>query len=330
MRRCINCVLPETFPGIVFNEDGICNSCLAFKGRKHLQQAKLRYKQKFENLINQYQNQSDYDCLMAYSGGKDSTFTLSVLKEKYGLNILAVTFDNGFISPVALRNIGKVVENLAIDHMIMKPRIDILKKIFIESSKNGLYSNKTIERASTICTTCMGLVKFISLKIALEKNIPFITYGWSPGQAPIAASIFKNNPTMLKQMQGSFQKPLQNIVGESINSYFLDIKDYEENKNFPYNISPLAFLEYNEEAIYKTIRKMGWQKPGDTDANSTNCLLNSLGNVNHKERYGFHPYTSELSKLVREGYLNREIAICKLETTADPIILQIVEQKLYN
>jgi len=287
MKRCINCVLPDTFPGVTFNEDGICNSCLAFKGRKHLQQAKQRYEQKFENLINQYQKQSSYDCLMAFSGGKDSTFTLSVLKEKYGLSILAVTFDNGFISPVAHRNIGKVVEKLAIDHMVMKPRFDILKKIFIESSKNGLYPNKTIARASTICTTCMGLVKFISLKLALEKNIPFIAYGWSPGQAPITASIFKNNPTMLKQMQGSIQKPLQNIVGKNINSYFLNIKDYEENKNFPYNISPLAFWEYNEATIYKTIKKLGWQKPGDTDANSTNCLLNSLVNVIHKSVMDF-------------------------------------------
>ncbi|MBC8184864.1 hypothetical protein H8E88_27550 [candidate division KSB1 bacterium] len=330
MKRCTNCVLPETFPGITFNDDGVCNSCLAFKGQEHLQQTKQRYEQKFEDLVNEYKNQSSYDCLMAYSGGKDSTFTLTVLKEKYGLNILAITFDNGFISPVALRNIGKVVENLDVDHIIMKPRFDILKKIFIESGNNGLYSQKTLARASTICTTCVGLVKFISLKIALEKQIPFITYGWSPGQTPISASIFKNNPTMLKQMQESIQKPLQNIVGKKINNYFLDRNDFENNNNFPYNISPLAFLEYDEATIYKRIKELGWQSPGDTGANSTNCLLNALGNVIHKERYGFHPYASELSKLVREGYLSREIALLKLETPEDPLLVKMVEQKLYS
>ncbi|MBL7095923.1 hypothetical protein ISS22_18405 [candidate division KSB1 bacterium] len=330
MKRCTNCVLPETFPGITFNDDGVCNSCLAFKGQEHLQQTKQRYEQKFEDLVNEYKNQSSYDCLMAYSGGKDSTFTLTVLKEKYGLNILAITFDNGFISPVALRNIGKVVENLDVDHIIMKPRFDILKKIFIESGNNGLYSQKTLARASTICTTCVGLVKFISLKIALEKHIPFITYGWSPGQAPLSASIFKNNPTMLKQMQESIQKPLQNIVGKKINNYFLDRNDFENNNNFPYNISPLAFLEYDEATIYKRIKELGWQSPGDTGANSTNCLLNALGNVIHKERYGFHPYASELSKLVREGYLSREIALLKLETPEDPLLVKMVEQKLYS
>jgi hypothetical protein len=168
------------------------------------------------------------------------------------------------------------------------------------------------------------------LKIALEKKIPFITYGWSPGQAPITASIFKNNPAMLKQMQLVLQKPLEKIVGKNINSYFLDFKDFENNNSFPYNVSPLAFLEYDEEKIFDTIKKLGWQQPGDTDANSTNCMLNSLGNVIHKERYGFHPYAAELSKLVREGYLSRESALLKLETPEDPVVLKLVEQKLYN
>ena len=107
----------------------------------------------------------------------------------------------------------------------------------------------------------------------------------------------------------------------------MNINDFENKKNFPYNVSPLAFLEYDEATIFETVKKLGWQKPGDTDANSTNCLLNALGNVIHKERYGFHPYASELSKLVREGYLSRETALSKLEAEEDPLILKMVEYK---
>lgn len=328
MKRCTNCVLPETFPGITFNGQGICNFCQNYKGHGQLQQEKLKYKQKFENLLKQFQNQGCYDCLMAYSGGKDSTFTLSVLKKEYDLNIIALTFDNGFISPFALENIRKVVDNLGIDHILMKPRFDLLKKIFIESSKDELYTKKTLERASTICTSCMGLVKFISLKTAIEKRIPFIAYGWSPGQAPITASIFKNNPAMIKNMQQVIKEPLYKICGSNINNYFLDDKDFENSRNFPYNISPLAFLDYDEKKIFNTIKKLGWKMPEDTDANSTNCLLNAYANMIHKKRYNFHPYAFEMAKLVREGYLNRVEALSKLESGEDAKTIKYVQVKL--
>ena len=97
MKRCINCVLPETFPGIKFDEDGVCNFCRNFRGAKNLEERKLRYRQRFEKLIKEHKGRVAYDAIMSYSGGKDSTYVLSILKERYRLNVFAVTFDNGFI-----------------------------------------------------------------------------------------------------------------------------------------------------------------------------------------------------------------------------------------
>ena len=328
MKRCTNCVLPETFPGISFNDQGVCNHCQTYRGHDHLQEAKEKYRQKFEILLKQFKNHQPYDCLMAYSGGKDSTYTLYILKKEYGLNILALTFDNGFISPTATDNIRKVVENLNIDHITVKPRFDLIKRIFLESSKNDLYPPKAMERASSICTSCIGLIKFITLKTALEKNIPFIAYGWSPGQSPITASIFKNNPAMIKQMQNVIKEPLYKIAGNDINNFFLNDNDFENNKIFPYNVGPLAFWQYNENKIFDTIKKLSWEKPEDTDANSTNCLLNSYANYVHKKRFNFHPYAFEMAKLVREGYLDRDEALLKLEDEEDLNTIQNIQEKL--
>ena len=50
---------------------------------------------------------------------------------------------------------------------------------------------------------------------------------------------------------------------------------------FPYNIHPLAFLDYNEDKIVGEIKQLGWQMPDDTDSNSTNCLLNAFANDVH-------------------------------------------------
>jgi len=328
MKICKNCILPETFPGIRFDEEGVCNFCQDFKGKNSLAESKEKYRKKFEDLLEKYKGRNSYDCLMAYSGGKDSTYTLTLLRKKYNLKILALTFDNGFIPQVTFQNIRNVAENLGIDHLLFKPRFDLLKKIFLASIQSDLYSKKTLERASTICTSCMGLVKFSSLRTALEKNIPFIAYGWSPGQAPLSSSIFKNNKNMLKTMQNAIFNPLYKIAGEEIKPYFLDQHHFEKDSEFPYNISPLAFSEYDEGTIFKNMQDLGWKKPEETDPNSTNCLLNGFANLVHKEKFGFHPYSLELANLVREGYLDRQEALNRINAPEDSDTVDRVRRKL--
>ncbi len=288
-----------------------------------------KYRNRFEKLLAEKKTPGgEYDALMAYSGGKDSTYTMAVLKKEYDLNFLAMTLDNGFISPKSLDNTRKVVEGLGVDHIIYKPRLDTLSKLFSHSAEKDLYSRKGLERASTICTTCMGIVKFVALRFAIEGRIPFIIYGWSPGQAPVEASIFRNNPTMIRTMQEQFTGPMKKIVGNAINSYFLTDEHFATPERFPHNISPLAFLEYDEKEVFEQIKLLGWEKPDDTDPNSTNCLLNALGIDVHKKRFSFHPYAFELGGLVRSGYMDREEAISRLEEAPDKKIVEMIRKRL--
>jgi tRNA(Ile)-lysidine synthase TilS/MesJ len=265
---------------------------------------------------------------MCYSGGKDSTYTLAVLREKYKLNVLAVSFDNGFIPDQTMLNIRNVVENLCVDHIMIKPRFDVLARIFRYCAKSNVYSSKAMERSSAICTSCMGIIKYSVLRLAIEKNIPFIAYGWSPGQAPIHSSVLKNTPQMVRMMQEKLFNPLHQIVGDLIRPYFLEDKHFNGLGEFPYNINPLAFLDYNLEAIYKDSKRFGWIKPKDTDASSSNCLLNSFANVVHRQKFNFHPYAFEMANLVREGYIDRTTALIKLYQPENSQTIKIVTKKL--
>lgn len=329
MIRCTKCVLPETFPGITFNDQGVCHYCQQFKGLDKIEKEKEIYQCKFDELLAEYRGHGDYDCLMAYSGGKDSTYTLTILKEKYSLNILAITFDNSFLSEWTFENVRNVVEKLGVDHIYLKPRFDVLKKIFCECAKSNIYPSKALKRASVICTSCIGIVKFSILRMALDKGVPLIAFGWSPGQAPIKSSIMKNNSQMVKIMQKVTFEPLYGIVGAAIKPYFLEDK-YFENKayQFPYSISPLCFLEYNEKKIYNKIKQLGWKAPQDTDANSTNCLLNSFANAIHKEQFGFHPYVFETAGMVRDGILSRKQGLEKVTKEEDQNTIGKVKRKL--
>lgn len=306
----------------------MCNQCLDFKGVGSERAKQREFRQKFESLIKELKGSGTYDALICYSGGKDSTHTLSILKKKYGLNVLAISIDNGFVSNQAVKNIKTVVERLGVDHLFFKPRFDTLAKIFVHCSKTDIYSRKALERASSICTSCMAIVKYSTLRIALEKDIPFIAYGWSPGQAPVTSSIVKNNAHIVRMMQKSLYDPLYKIVGDEIKPYFLEEKHYVNHYRFPYYVHPLAFLGYNEAAVYRNIARLGWKPPDDTDPNSTNCLLNSFANIVHKQRLGFHPYALEMANLVREGYLDRDTALSRLNQPEDPGVVAMVKERL--
>ena len=220
------------------------------------------------------------------------------------------------------------MERLKIDHILFKPRFDILKKIFNECARHNIYPPKTLERASAICTSCMGIVKFSAMRLALEKNIPFIAFGWSPGQAPIESSIFKNNSAMAKSMQGVIFGPLHKVVGNDIKPYFLYEIFFNGSFDFPYNIHPLAFLEYDEALIYKEIAKLGWEPPSDTDANSSNCLLNWYANEVHRKSLGFHPYVFEIAGMIRKGVMSRGDGLKKLKTKVNRTTIDFVKSRL--
>jgi tRNA(Ile)-lysidine synthase TilS/MesJ len=328
LRVCSRCVLPETFPGIHFDSEGVCNFCTATGAADSHRKESTRFRRRFDELLKKYRGKGCYDAIMCYSGGKDSSYTLRILREDYDLRVLALTFDNGFVADQARRNIESVVERLGVDHVYFRPRFDVLSQVFRSCAVHDVFPLKTAERASMICTACMSILKFSALRIAVEKRIPFIAFGWSPGQAPITSSIMKNNPTMVMAMQKAVYDPLHRLVGDGIRPYFLEKEQFEDPERFPYNVHPLAFLDYSEEKIYRTISSLGWKVPEDVDANSTNCLLNSLGNVVHKQRFRFHPYAFELAGLVREGYLDRKEALERLQKQEEQAVVDRVKGKL--
>lgn len=328
MKRCRTCILPETFPGITFNEDGICNLCLEFKSHSQLESRKAAIRAEFDRLIEEHRGRGTYDCLVAYSGGKDSSFLLHLLAREYGLRLLALTMDNGFLSPQAEVNMHRVTQALRVDWVVIRPRSEMLRTIFKRSMEGPLFASKTAQRGSFICLSCIGLIKFLSLRYAIELHVPFLGFGWSPGQNSIRGALMKNTPPMIRSMQRATFEPLHAIVGDEIRPYFLEEKHFQNGTQFPYSVAPLIFTDYREEEIYSVIERLGWEHPQDTDANSSNCLLNALANQVHKQRFNFHPYDYELAQLVRAGHLSREEALARITSEENAAIVSQVAQQL--
>ena len=328
---CTRCILPETFPGIKFDDAGVCNYC--HRDEKALSAApkkKEEYRRRLDNLIADVRGKAPtYDAIMAYSGGKDSTYTLKLLKENYGIRIIALTFDNHFISPVSQTNIDTVTDNLGVDSIRIQPPWFVMKAMFRCTAETDIFPPPTLLRASSICTSCIGMVKSLVLKTALEMSIPLVAFGWSPGQAPIQSAIMKTNPALIRQNQSALKKALPEDIAEKTACYFIPESYYERFKeSFPTNIHPLAFFDYDEEAIKKTLYALGWKDPADTDTNSTNCLLNAFANYRHIERLQFHPYVWEIANMVRQGVVDRTEGIEKIYSDQNPDMVAYAKQRL--
>jgi len=328
---CARCILPDTFPGIKFNSNGICNHCMREeKAIKKAGEKKAAYRKRLDELIQTQRDKAPvYDVIVAYSGGKDSSYTLKLLKDRYDLKILAYTFDNHFTSPFAFKNIKNVTDRLQVDHIQVKPPWETGKHLFSLTAKKDIFPKTTLLRASSICTTCIGMVKSIILKTALEMSIPLVAFGWSPGQAPIQSAIMKTNPDLNRQTQAAYLKAFPDETKKVINTYLVPDSYYEIYKDkFPYNIHPLAFFDYNEEKIKRELETIGWKIPSDTDTNSSNCLLNAYANHCHIIRNGFHPYVWEIANMVRQGIMDRNEGMEKIYTDQNKTMIKYAEEKL--
>ena len=316
MRICAQCVLPETFPGISFDSEGTCNFCRSAEDSLQDDQ-KRDLEKRFLAAIDRVRGTSPFDCIVAYSGGKDSSYLLDLLVTRYNLRILAVTFDNWFLSEMAFRNITAITRRLNVSHMLIRPPHDLMKGLFREASRRELYSRKSLERASTICTTCISFVRFSCLRTAIEKEIPFVIFAFNPGQVPTGAAFMQSNPGLLRNMQRLVYLRISAIAGDGARPYFLEERHLSATAKLPYIVNPFVFLSYREEAALARIRELGWCETLDTDANSTNCLLNRYAIWVHFQRYKFHPYAGEIASMVRKGLLDRDEGLRRLAPPED-------------
>ena len=311
--RCKKCLLTDKFPKIKFNEEGICNYCLHEEKSKKLAITDAeRLLNEIDEELNKVKGKNRYDALVLYSGGKDSTYTLKLAVEKYGLNVLAYTYDNGYLSEQARVNILNIVEELNCDHIFFKPK----RKAFIELSKivssNEIYPAQNKTRISDICQACINTININAVELALEKDIPFIIAGFTSGQIPKNSVVYEFKYNTIKEFRKNQDEKILQLGGNELDKFLSLPKKFESYEYFPRYINLLTVQELSENDIIEECKKIGWVKPKDVDGSSSNCKLNSFSNLLFLYKYGFHPYEQELSTLIRKNLLTREEGLAKL------------------
>jgi tRNA(Ile)-lysidine synthase TilS/MesJ len=300
---CSMCVLPETFPGIIIGEDGLCSYCRDTQEVPRIDPAQVL--QSALDIIHTSPNRS-YDCLFLYSGGKDSSMGLYTLVTKFKWRVAALTLDNGFTSDTAITNAQLVTSSLAVDHIIHKPARKVMNQLYSISLQEP-FSNETTKYSTSACGSCISVVLSAGAEIAMKEGVPLMAGGWTPGQ-------FTDNPlvpaSFIQAVCSRHFDPLLHRADELAADELKDeLRRYNSVSSYPHLFNPLYLERYDEHAILDLLGSLGWKQPKDTDSCSSNCCLNGFLVLDHLAKYGYHPYVYELAQHVRRGFMDRQAAI---------------------
>lgn len=123
LKRCTCCILPETFPFIHFDEQGVCNYCKNYQPKyKGLDPNTAKHD--FLQQIDKYRSQNGTpDVLVPFSGGRDSCYGLHLIKQEFGFNPITFTYDWGMVTDLARRNIARLCGQLGVQNILVSADI---------------------------------------------------------------------------------------------------------------------------------------------------------------------------------------------------------------
>jgi tRNA(Ile)-lysidine synthase TilS/MesJ len=326
---CKKCVLDSTTPGISISADtGLCQFCEHFTPLSS--EKKEEYRARMDTLLKSPPKQGKYDIIFALSGGVDSSYTLYRLKKEYPhLHILAVQFDNGFISDTALENAQKFCDLTKSTYMRLTLDPSLLQDTFSKAARStDAYPGSAKHRASDICNTCISIIKQKIIELAVTTKAPFIVFAFSPGQTD-APFVTLTKP-FLVWMRKLFDGNLKVMGVTERDAYLIDARLIQPGSPEPgvTIIHPFLVWDYNKPEFKKECIRLGWIDPGLNDHNSSNCLLNAFAIKNHLDKYHIHSYAYDLAALVRQGNMKREDAQKKLKVDVTDASIKEVQRKL--
>lgn len=119
------------------------------------------------SLLEQYRGKYAYDCIVPFSGGKDSTFTAWALVRQYQLKPLIVSFDHHMLRPVTIANRERTLRRLGIDFLSFRPDWHLVKKMMRIS----------LERKGDILWYQHCGIFSYPMQIAVKFHVPLVVWG---------------------------------------------------------------------------------------------------------------------------------------------------------
>lgn len=260
LKKCSNCGLPETYETIEFDEKGVCNICRQREFRDESIDWDSR-KTQLDKLIEEYRGKYDYDCIVPFSGGKDSTFTLYYLVKKYKLKPLVIQFNHGFFRPTLIKNNERTFKKLGVDVLTFTPNWKVVKRLMLEA----------LIRKGDFCWHCHTGIFSYPMHVAIKYNVPLIF--WGEASSEYTAYYDYRDDKIEEVDEDRFNR----FVNLGITA-----EDMEGMISHDFELDPRDLAPYTYPKM-RDLKKLGYRSlclgsfiPWDTKANSK-LIMNELG-----------------------------------------------------
>jgi N-acetyl sugar amidotransferase len=295
MRRCTKCILPETYPGIRFDKEGVCNVCHSFENRWGNYDWEEKRKE-LENILAKAKAKNRrYDCLVPVSGGKDSAYALYICTQKYQMKTLAVNFNNGFVSPIASQNLAKMARHFDADFISWGPRWSTLKLAY----------RTFFLKTGDFCPPCSRAITAYTYRLAYREKIPLIVLGFNP-KTDIQPS----------ELEIIDQKLFKDVVGKEMSDREKkDFLFFEPLRLLIKRIDLPSFLPYNEKTITATLENELYGPGAFSGEMHFDCMVSPVADWLRRKKWGFGKTTQKYSAFIRDGQMTREEALERAEGT---------------
>jgi len=313
-KECTKCCVMETQDSIRFDEDGQCNVC----NQINVKQEVVNWDERLEmldKLIAEYKGEGQYDCIVPFSGGKDSTYTLYYIVNKLKLRPLVVCFDHGFYRPQHIENRNRTINRLGVDFITFRPSWKIRKELMLESLK----------RKGDFCWHCHCGVYVYPIQIALKYKIPLIFWGQPDAE-------YGSYGYTYEQIQEVDEKQFNRfinlgITAEDMHGMLPDWVAKEDLMPFSYpdkkdlrdlkvrSVHLGSFIAWDPKSMAEEIREvLDWKYdevegiPPEYGYEKVECMFNGVRDYLKYIKRGFARTRHLVSIDIRDGRLDRETA----------------------
>ena len=322
MRRCTKCLLPETFPGIKYDEHGVCSICNSYKKKEYTGKDAL-----IKDLTANKNESNRYDCIAPLSGGRDSCYILHYLVKELNLKPVAYTYDWGLVTDLARRNIQRMCAALGVEHILIsadisKKRDNVRKNVeawlkkpelgtvplFMAGDKQFFYYAQLLKRQMKVDSVVFGMnsleetqfkARFIGLN-ADKKNDMYSNFS------------SKNKMRLALGYGKEFLKNPAYFNSSLVDSFTGFLSYYALPQSY---FRFFDYIEWNQEEIEKTlINQYDWET--SDDSNETWRIGDGTApfyNYIYYRMAGFTEFDTFKSNQIREGMLSREEAMKQID-----------------
>lgn len=327
LRRCTKCILPETMPYIAFDDNGVCNYCKNYKSRN-----KAKPREELFALVEPFRRASGNECIVPFSGGRDSCYGLHLIVKELQMKPLTYTYDWGMVTDLGRRNISRMSAELGVENIIVAADITE-KRENIKKNLRAWLKSPHLGMISILTAGDKHFFRYVET-IKQQTGISLNLWGINPleithfkagflGVPPDFAEERVYQSGAMKQLR--YQALRFGAMLQSpgyFNSSLWDTLSGEYYRSFYKKSDYFHVFDYwtwEEHAVDDCLKQYDWELAPDTNTtwrigDGTAAFYNYI----YYTVAGFTEHDTFRSNQIREGQLTREEAIVLVEDENRP------------